>query len=139
MLDKNKLVTLVDIIDKREDDILLPNSFMVRPISLSKEELETLEKDMNRYSFRVRNTSIDKDGREHHFKYDEDLSTLSDHLKPLYVIKNSHLFGVVLSLIFNGEERQCVFLTNGEIFGENFSGHKNDIEEDISTYNLGYK
>ena len=134
MLDKNRFVEVVS----DNEEIILPGDIKVRKVIPSKEELELLDKDMDRYSIRVRNT-YKTSNRETHHKYDEDLSTLSDHLEPLYILKDKKFFGLCLSLTFNAEKRLGVFLVSGGTHGATTDGHKNKEEEDINVYDLGFK
>ena len=130
MLDKNRFVEIVD----KDGDIVLPGNLAVRKVIPSEEALLVLEKDMDRYSVRVRNSYMSKNG-EHHNKYDEDLSTLSDHLKPLYILKDGRFFGVCLILTYEGKESLGVFLVNGTQYGSNRKG----TEKDIDILDLGSK
>ena len=130
MLDKNRFVEIVD----KDGDIFLPGNLVVRKVIPSEEELLDLEKDIDCYSLKVRNTYMSKNG-EHHNKYYEDLSTLSDHLRPLYILKDGRFFGLCLALTFEGKESLGVFLVNGTQYGSNRKG----TEKDIDILDLGSK
>lgn len=127
MLDKNRFVEIVEEKHQQDGDIFLPGNLLVRPLIPSEKTLVEIEIDMDRYSLRVRNTYISKE-KEYHNKYDEELSSLSDHLKPLYILKDGRFFGVCLTLTYEGKESQGVFLTDSSQYGSNKKGTDKDFD-----------
>ena len=135
MLNKNRFK---EIARKEESSVVLPGDIFVEDIDINDEDLLSLEKDMDRYSFKVINV-YEKNDKRSVSKYYLDMNELSDDLEPIYLLKEGGFVGVCISLTFNAEKSQGVFLVDGSHFGTNKSGSTTENSKDISTYSFGFK